>query len=158
MSLFEMLGIVLNEDGWNCETDAKNQIVRLEIRGVNAAFYAFIIVDDEQESLLCNTHIKLRVPAAKHLEVCEFMNRVNYELANGNFEMDMEDGEIRFRTYLDLSGAEPSKEQILNLIWNGVQSFDNYYPGLLKIIHNGFTAEEAIRFCENSQEQDRQAY
>lgn len=149
MSLFEILCSVLTEDGWDYETDVKNQIVRLEIRGVNTSFYSFLIVDDEQESLLCNTHIKLRIPSDKHLEVCEFMNRVNYELANGNFEMDMEDGEIRFRTYLDLSGADPSKEQILNLIWNAVQSFDNYYPGLTEIIDHDLTPEESIRFCDN---------
>ena len=152
VSLFRLLCKVLSDNGWDYVYNEKNEIVRLEIRGVNTTFYSFLIVDEEQESLLCNTHIKQRIPPAKHLEVCELMNRINYELANGNFEMDLEDGEIRFRTFLDLANAEPSKEQILNLIWNGVQSFDTYYPGLMKLVYGGLSPAEAVRYCDREQE------
>lgn len=147
MSLFDVLCTTLTKDGWEFSYDGKNEIVRLEIRGVNTNFYSFLIVDEEQESLLCNTHINQKIPYPKRTEVCEFINRVNYELANGNFEMDMDDGEIRYRTYLDLAGSDASKEQILNLIWNGAQSFDNYYPGLVQLVFGECTAEEAAAFC-----------
>lgn len=147
MSLFEILCQILKDDGWNFECDDKNELIRLEIHGTNSAFTSFIIIDEEQETYLCNTHIRQRIPFGKRLEVCNFMNRINYELAIGNFEMDMDDGEIRFRTYLDSAGAEPSKEQLLNLIWNGSQAFDTYYPGLLKIITADFSVEEAVELC-----------
>ncbi len=147
MTLFEILCQVLRDDGWNFKCDDKNELIRINIHGTNSDFTSFIIIDEEQESLLCNTHIRQKVPFGKRLEVCNFMNRVNYELALGNFEMDMDDGEIRFRTYLDSAGAEPSKEQLLNLIWNGTQAFDTYYPGLLKIITGDFSAEEAVDLC-----------
>lgn len=146
-SLFEILCQILKEEGWKYECDTKNEIVRLEIHGTNSDYTSFIIVDEEQESLLCNTHIRQKIPYSKRLELCNFMNRVNYELAIGNFEMDMDDGEIRFRTYLDSANAEPTKEQLLNLIWNGAQAFDTYYPGLLKIITTDFSSEEALELC-----------
>jgi hypothetical protein len=147
MTLFQVLYDALKQDGWEFEYDDKNELFRLEIRGINTEFICFIIVDEEQESLLCNTHIKLKIPFAKRLEVCNFMNRVNYELAIGNFEMDMDDGEIRFRTYLDSANSEPSREQILNLIWNGAQTFDTYHPGILKILLENYLAEEAVAVC-----------
>lgn len=149
MSLFDVLCTTLTKDGWEFTYDEKNEIVRLDIRGVNSDFYSFLIVDEEQESLLCNTHINQKIPFAKRIAVCEFMNRINYELASGNFEMDMDDGEIRYRTYLDLAGSEASKEQILNLIWNGAQSFDSYYPGFIQLIHGEYTPEEAAAFCSS---------
>ena len=152
MTLFQLLYDTLVQDGWDFDYDEKNEIVRLTIQGVNAEYYCFIIVDEEQESLLCNTHIREKIPFAKRLEVCNFMNRANYELANGNFEMDMDDGEIRFRTFLDLANSEPSKEQILNLVWNGAQGFDTYYPGIMKIVHEDYNAEDAMALC--SQEID----
>ncbi|HVJ47859.1 YbjN domain-containing protein [Desulfitobacterium sp.] len=147
MTLFQILYQTLTENGWEFDHDDKNEILRLEIRGVNSDFHCFIIVDEEQESLLCNTHIKHKIPFPKRIEICNFMNRINYELANGNFEMDMDDGEIRFRTYLDLANTEPSQEQMMNLIWNGSQSFDTYYPGVEKIVHEEFSAEEAMAIC-----------
>ena len=147
MSLFQVLYEILNQNGWDFDFDTKNEIIRLQIRGVNADFHAFLLVDEEQESLLCNTHINEKIPHSKRLEVCDFMSRVNYELANGNFEMDMDNGEIRYRTFLDLSDAKPSKDQILNIVWNGVLGFDTYYPGLMKLVHGNYTAEEAAALC-----------
>lgn len=152
MMLFQVLYNTLKQDGWEFTYNDKNELFSMEIRGINSEFVCFIIVDEEQESLLCNTHIKQKIPFTKRLEVCNFMNRVNYELAIGNFEMDMDDGEIRFRTYLDLSNSEPSREQLLNLIWNGAQTFDTYYPGFIKILLEDYLAEEAVAIC--SQEED----
>lgn len=147
MSLFRLLYEILTHNGWEFDFDDKNEIIKLEIRGINSYFHSFLFVDEEQESLLCNTHIKQKIPPSKRLEVCDFMCRVNYELANGNFEMDMDNGEIRYRTYLDLADAEPSNEQILNIVWNGVIGFDTFYPGLMKLVYGDYSAEEAAAFC-----------
>ncbi|TGE31139.1 YbjN domain-containing protein [Desulfosporosinus sp. Sb-LF] len=147
MSLFRMLYEILNQNGWDFDFDNKNEIIKLDINGVNTNFHAFLLVDEEQESLLCNTHIDQKIPHSKRLEVCDFMSRVNYELANGNFEMDMDNGEIRYRTFLDLADAVPSKDQVLNILWNGVLGFDTFYPGLMKLVYGNCSAEEAASFC-----------
>lgn len=147
MSLFKVLFDILSLDGWEFNFDKKNEIIKLEIAGVNTNFHVFLLVDEEQESLLCNTHIRQKITHSKRLEVCDFMNRVNYELANGNFEMDMDNGEIRYRTFLDLADVEPSKDQVLNIVWNGVLGFDTYYPGLMKLLYENYSAEAAAAFC-----------
>ncbi|MDP4160314.1 MAG: YbjN domain-containing protein [Bacillota bacterium] len=147
MSLFRVLYEILKDNGWEFDFDNRNEIIKLEIRGVNANFHSFLLVDEEQESLLCNTHINQKIPHSTRLEVCDFMSRVNYELANGNFEMDMDNGEIRYRTFLDLADAEPSKDQILNIVWNGVLGFDTYYPGLMKLVYGDCSAEDAAAYC-----------
>lgn len=145
--LFQALCQALNEDGWEYEYDEKNQFVRLKVCGVSTDFSVFVIVDEEQESILCNTYIQQNIPEIKRAIICEFMNRANYELENGNFEMDMDEGAIRYRTFLDLSDAIASKEQILNLIWNGPQCFDTYYPGLMKILYGDYSADKAAALC-----------
>ncbi len=147
MSLLKILCDILAADGWRFNLDQRNEIVQLEVRGVNANLRLIVYVDEEQESFLCNTHTNLKIPYAKRLQICEFMNRVNYEMVNGNFEMDMEDGEIRYRTSLDLSGAEASKDQILNLIWNGAQSFDTFFPGMMELLYENCTPEQAVSLC-----------
>lgn len=147
MSLFRVLYEILSQNGWEFDFDNKNGIIKLEIRGINTDFDVFLFVDEEQESLLCNTHIDQKIPLSKRLEVCDFMSRVNYELINGNFEMDMENGEIRYRTFLDLADAHPSQDQVLNIVWNGVLGFDTYYPGLMKLVYGDYSAEEAAASC-----------
>lgn len=151
MSLFDILCETLTLDGWEYQYDEKNEIVHLQIAGVNTNFMLVLIVDEEQESILCHVQIKRKTPAHKYLDVCEFMNLANYELANGNFEMDSADGEIRYRTFLDLASAEPTREQIVNLISNGLQSFDMYYPGLMELMYGNLTPEEAIQYCRTDE-------
>jgi hypothetical protein len=51
-----------------------------------------------------------------------------------------------------LANAEPSREQLVNLIWNGAQTFDTYYPGFLKILIDDYSAEDAVAIC--TQEED----
>ncbi|MCB8815080.1 YbjN domain-containing protein [Desulfosporosinus shakirovi] len=149
MSLFRVLYEILSQNGWEFDFDNKNGIIKLEISGINTDFHAFLFVDEEQESLLCNTHIDQKIPSSKRLEVCDYMSRVNYELINGNFEMDMDNGEIRYRTFLDLADARPSQDQVLNIVWNGVLGFDTYYPGLMKLVYGDYSAEEAAAFCSD---------
>ena len=147
MSLFQVLCDTLSRNGWQYNFDPRNEIIHIETHGVNINLHSVIYVDEEQESFLCNTHINLKIPYAKRTQVCEFINRVNYEMVNGNFEMDMEDGEIRYRTSLDVSNAEVSKEQIMNLIWHGAQSFDTFYPGLMDLLYENSTPEQAVNLC-----------
>lgn len=147
MSLFQKLFEILCQEDWKFDFDKKNEIIKLEIPGINTRFHVFLLVDEKQESLLCNTYIKQKVPHSKRLEVCDFMNRANYELANGNFEMDIDNGEIRYRTFLDLADTEPSKDQIQNIVWTGIHGFDSYYRGLIKLVYWDYSAEDAMAYC-----------
>lgn len=150
MILFQTLCHTLDEEGWDYEYDEKNELLRFRVHGVNTDFNVLLIIDEEQESLLCNTYIVQKIPENKRFDVCEFINRINYELDNGNLEMDMEDGEIRYRTFLDLSDATPSKEQILNLIWNGPQCFDSYFSGLMRLVYSNLSPAKAVALCSDN--------
>ena len=61
-------------------------------------FYAQVV--DEQDLILLYSVCPLRVPAERRPEVSQFLTGANYGLAAGNFELDFEDGEIRYKTVL----------------------------------------------------------
>jgi len=44
------------------------------------------------------------VISSKRGAVAEFINRANYGIIIGNFEMDFADGEIRYKTSIDVQG------------------------------------------------------
>ena len=50
----------------------------------------------------------LNVPPARRAAVMELVTRANYGLRLGCFELDLDDGEVRFRASLDFEGTEPS--------------------------------------------------
>lgn len=46
----------------------------------------------------------MNVPEDRRLALAEFLTRANYGLFIGNFEMDWQDGEVRYKTSIDVAG------------------------------------------------------
>ncbi len=80
----------------------------------------------------------------------EFICRANYGLRNGNFELDMNDGEIRYKSFVDCEGASPSKEIVKNSIYVPAAMFKRYSEGITAILYKNATAKEAIEKCESN--------
>ncbi|MCR4817649.1 MAG: YbjN domain-containing protein [Fretibacterium sp.] len=87
---------------------------------------------------------------SKLAAMAEFICRVNYGLFGGGFEMDFNDGEIRFRSFVDCSGGLiPSEALIGNSIVAGTRMFERYLPGIKDVLFNGTSPKEAVEKCEN---------
>ena len=80
----------------------------------------------------------------------DFICRANYGLKNGNFELDMRDGEIRYKSYVDCEGTMPTTDIVRNSIHCPGAMFDQYGEGIVDIIFGNATAAEAIAKCEKS--------
>ncbi|HQR44383.1 MAG TPA: hypothetical protein PLX97_16920, partial [Gemmatales bacterium] len=53
-----------------------------------------------------------------------------------NYEMDMNDGEVRFKTSIDAEGGELTKPMIDNLLRSNLISMDRYFPGLMAVLYS----------------------
>lgn len=82
--------------------------------------------------------------------MAEFVCRANYGLKSGNFELDMRDGEIRFKSFVDCDGITPTAEMVRNSIHCPAAMFDRYGAGLVDIIFSNASAKDAIAKCEKS--------
>lgn len=87
-------------------------------------------------------------------EMAKFVCRANYGLKNGNFEFDMDDGEIRFKCYVDCDGINPTTEMIKSSIYCPATMFDRYGDGIVGIIFGGMSGKEAVEHCEKSTEEE----
>jgi hypothetical protein len=63
----------------------------------------------------------------------------------GNFELDFADGEIRYKTSIDVKGDILSFELIKQLVYANVTMMDEYLPGIMSVIDNDVSPEDAIR-------------
>ena len=91
----------------------------------------------------------VRVPPERRLAVAEYLTRANYGLVMGNFEMDMNDGEVRFRVSLDYEAlAELPPKQIENVVQPAIFLTDLYLPGLQAVVSEGADPAEALARVE----------
>ena len=69
-------------------------------------------------------------------------------MAIGNFELDFTDGEVRYKTSIDVEGDQLSSVLIKTLVYTNVTMMDEYLPGIKAVIEAGVSPEEAIRAIE----------
>ena len=66
-------------------------------------------------------------------------------MAVGNVEMDFSDGEVRYKTSVDLEDVEIAGRLVRNMIYTNVLTLDRYIPGLMRMLTGGVSPVEAIQ-------------
>ncbi len=110
----------------------------------------YIKVNTESNFVLTLHSLHINVPASFRIKVAEYINRVNYNLTLGNFEMDFSDGEIRFRTIQPFEDTFLfSHDLFIMILKTGYAAIDKYYAGIMAIIYGNKSAEMAQNEIEN---------
>ena len=86
----------------------------------------------------------VNVPPERALAAAELLTRINYDLVIGNFEMDLGDGEIRYKTGLDVTGADLSLPLVQNAVYLNVLMMDTYLPAIMAVAYGDVSPLEAL--------------
>lgn len=138
------------EDGWSFEQMPERPILRLPFQGKGGRWncYAQIRVTRDVEQILFYSVLPLNVPADKLPAIAEFITRANYGMALGNFELDFNDGEVRYKTSVDVTDAEITGNLLRPLIYTNVLMMDKYMSGLMAVVYADMSPEQAVREIE----------
>jgi hypothetical protein len=130
----EELKRVFAENGWPFSAVHGAQVLVSDLSGPLGTWRFYAQVVDEQELILLYSVCPIRVPAERRLEVSQFLTRANYGLAAGNFELDFEDGEIRYKTVLQIHGGGLDATVIKRLVRSNGMAMETYLPGVGAVI------------------------
>lgn len=137
--IFNAVVDFLTDDGWKytiLEEDQDLLALTLSFKGRSGSWQCFAIVDEEKHWLRFYSILPVHVSEDKRTDAAEFITRANYGLMLGNFEMDLADGEVRFKTSIDGEGGELTKPMIDNLLRSNLISMDRYFPGLMAVLYS----------------------
>ncbi|HEY9830618.1 MAG TPA: YbjN domain-containing protein [Stenomitos sp.] len=150
--LFEAVTNFFEEDEWNFLEIENGRVLRLDITLENSDYTCYAFIDEEEHIFRFYSICPVKVPLKQRLLLAEFLTRVNYGLRIGNFEMDFEDGDIRYKTSIDVEGERLTPPFVKHLVYNNLSVMDNYLPGIMKVIYGGMSPEDAIAEIEKSEE------
>jgi hypothetical protein len=147
-NIFESFCSFLDEDNWRYRADEDQSVIKFGIQGETADFDCY--VDIKPDRYLCILYVIApnRVPPLKRTQAAEFLTRANYGLILGCFELDMDDGEIRYRTSVQVEDSEMSQAMVKTIINVSFGTMERYYSGLMSIIYGDVTVMEAIKVSE----------
>lgn len=150
LNAFVALETFLAGDGWYPQRLEGKYIFRMGFAGKNGQLTCYAQIRVDLEQFLFYALAPVKVPEEARLTAAEYLTRANYGLRIGNFELDFNDGEVRYKSSLDFEAAELTPALIKNAIYPAVQTLDRYLPGLMKVIYGAAFPAEAVAEIEGA--------
>jgi hypothetical protein len=143
--MFKKLKDYIKTQDWRADIDEDANEIVFSIRGENGQFTCIAFVGEEETIFSFYSICTVFVPEVKRASFAEFLTRVNYGRIIGNFEMDFDDGEVRYKTSLDYQDISVNPTVIGNLINANIVSMDKAIPSIMGLIYGSLVIEEAVK-------------
>jgi hypothetical protein len=137
------------EEDWPAEKLEGDDLVRAAFEGENGQWACFVQVDESESYCLFYSVAPLEVPVAKRPAMAEFIARANYNIPIGGFELDFDDGEVRFKTSIDVTDDRLSVSLFRSLAINNLAMMDQFLPSLKAVIESDRSATDILMQLED---------
>ena len=117
------------------DSDAEGVLIVAQISGDDGSWSAYVQITDDEDVRRVVIHGRLpaRIPESNRMKVAETLTRVNYDLIVGNFELNMEDGEVLFKTTLDLADGQLTEAMYKRVYHLNGQCVNEYFGEILRV-------------------------
>ncbi|ARU30561.1 hypothetical protein CAP31_01945 [Sulfuriferula sp. AH1] len=110
-------------------------VINLPIDSENGKLNMFVHSHEEAHRIFVYTRPQdLLVPIERIGALTEFLTRANYGLPLGNFEIDMNDGEMNFKNSLDIGDGVLTIKMVQTLIVFSLECLNRYLPGIREVV------------------------
>jgi hypothetical protein len=137
------------EDEWKFDPDREARVIRTGVQATNGSYRIFVQIFDELQIVIVYVLSPNNVPEEYRLAVGRYLHLANYGLKIGNFEFDETDGEVRYKSSIDVEGGALTTDMVRNLIGASVSTMDRYYKGMMSIVYGGSSPEGSIAQVES---------
>lgn len=146
--IFNTLVEFFEGDSWNFTWIDGQAALRLPYNGNSGMWVCFVQAHEQAEQAIFYSVYPEDATPDTIPNIAEFITRANYGMLIGNFEMDYRDGEIRFKTSIDVEGDSLSAALIKNMVYANVIIMDRYFVGIRAVLRGTMTPLEAITAIE----------
>ncbi len=149
MSLaFQQLTQLMDEQDYRYRQRGEEETISADFKTRVAAYHVVMKVETEFEMFQIFGYAPVVMPEGARRAIAEAVTRANYGLRVGKFELDMNDGELRYQVAHILTGGNLDPVVADRCIGTTMAMLDHYFPAMLSIAFGNEPAEEAIMFAE----------
>lgn len=123
-------------------------VLQMGFQGKNGQWTCYARAREAEQQFVFYSICPVTVPKSKRRGLGEFIARANYGMIIGNFELDFAEGEVAYKTSIDVEGSTLTFPQLKRLVDTNVAMMDQYLPGIKSVIQGDASPEEAIAQIE----------
>lgn len=135
-------------DNWQVENQPDNLSLSMNFQGEHGQWRCYATTRELPPQFVFYSLCPITIPLDRRQDVSEFLTRANYDIVIGNFELDFEDGDVRYKTSIDVEGSQLDSALIKRLVYTNVVMMDQYLPGILAVVYAKASPAEAIAQVE----------
>lgn len=148
-SVFDTVIQFFREDDWNFHQIDGKPILKMGFSGEDDDWRCYAQARNDKQQFIFYSVMGSRVPADKRQAVAEYLTRANYGLVVGNFEMDFSDGEVRYKTSIDVEGGRLTQQMVRALVYVNVLMMNKYLPGIKSVVYADASPSEMVAQIES---------
>ena len=138
----------LESRGIEWEETPDPEVIRAEVASANGEWTLFVVCREEYGRCSIYSQAPWTAPETSRPAMAELLARLNYGLALGNLEMDFADGEVRFKTSVDVAGGQLPLAMFDALLDANLAAMDAYLPALDAVRDGRMSPPEAAASVE----------
>ncbi len=147
LSFASLVQAFFDAQSWQLQWPEPGVFAKADVEGEHGRWELVVNVREPERQILVLSLCPILIPP-KHVQaIGEFASRANTGLVVGNFELDWDDGELRYKTGLDVGDAEPSIALLAPIFAANVTMMDHYLPGVMAVMA-GADPAQAVDNCE----------
>ncbi len=152
MSIFEIMERFFLEKEFPVNLVGEGTTLSTTVQGDNGTWPCIAQAMEDRGIFLFYSAKPQNIPRERRQAVERLISMLNYELLIGNFEIDADDGDLRFRTSVDLSGildAGPegkgaAPELIERAVAHNIMTMDQFLPLIEGVASGRMSVQEGI--------------
>lgn len=152
-SIKDQIGRLLTEDNlrFSIVRDNEKQLTfNLGMALSSGNVDSYIDLQSEHGIVEVLTFSPVKIPENKREEIVRFFNLISQAIYFGHFELNVETGQIRVKTYLIYSKDHSlPDENIKQCFYGNLNLMDRYFPGVLQIVYGNISAQRAMELIHN---------
>ncbi|MBC8100915.1 MAG: YbjN domain-containing protein [Armatimonadetes bacterium] len=142
--IFNTLVEFFEEDEWDFHWMEGLPVLSMGFAGRSGRWVCYAQARESQEQFVFYSVCPMNAPEDRRSAVAEFITRANYGMIIGNFELDYNDGEIRYKTSIDVEGDTLTTPLIKQCVYANIVVMDRYLPGIMRVIYGASEPLEEI--------------
>ncbi|PWU21945.1 MAG: hypothetical protein C5B50_00465 [Verrucomicrobia bacterium] len=142
-STFQTVIEHFKKNGWIFQLAAGQPVLTANFRGKNGNFRLVVFVDEADNLFQVFGFLSLIAPAHKQAAITELCVRLSFAMKMGRFEVDPNDGEIRFQTYSAFPPGQLTDDVVRRVVGVNLLMVDQNFPAFAAVIYANQSPEEA---------------
>jgi len=134
----------LKQENWQYSEIAEKDAIFFGVGGKHGNFQCIANINDEESKFSFYSICGSNAPSEKRKLVLELINDLNNNLDVGNFQIDLEDGEVRFKTGIFFQSLKTNIQIVENIILPNLMGMDMALPGIVGLMFGDMTVKQAL--------------